>query len=917
MKRDVADPPSPAVLAEPAAPPEPEGPADGELVPGGRPSRRALLLEGLIVYVVLQVLTYPFLPAVRDRSQAFYNDVLLGFFGPEKHGLAQLLRAGVMPSWVNDQFGGEPYIANLQHAVFYPGNLPFWFLRTSLALDVVSAVHVAFAGLGMWAYCRFAQRTSRWGAAFAGLVFGFGSVVLQHIILMNQLEVIAWMPLVLLFGHLALERGGLRYILLTGVAVGMQLLAGHPEEWVYTLLTLATYGAGWVLLADPAVPRAWPRRALEAALRLGGALVAFVLLFAWQLLPTLLLQRHGYRTDPAFSQQFPLPKAIAFNSLLPDFDHVLFGENVGFIGVGGLALAGLGIFAGPRRLLWARAAMLFLAVFGIIMALGNQNAIYRLIYHHVHLVQQFRVPGRYLLLTYFATAAAAGLGMDALLYGRLGQRVRRVIDGVGGLAVVGVIAGTALVFGGVSYYVPSRRQWALVAAVGALAWVLANFRIVPRVVLALMLIGVTAVELQQARPGAEYHEMVPNVIYDDPGPIMQTLGQDGGRYVTDAWDKPNTAQERATIAVPPGFNQLKKNYYIVAWPRRLAARPAWEYSTNAETILGRDGGFMPLLNYGEFFSAAVDPTGFLAAGITLQAPSQWKWPALDFLGVRWFDTPTSLSASEKQVLAQHGFRPAQQVAFFQLWERSAPPLARMVYQTDVVPNASDRVAKLKAGYPLQDRALVEQPVGSLQAPTTSPSVTVNKREGSVVRLSVQTATDGLLVLSDPYYPQWHVTVDGKPAKLLEVDHSFRGVKVPAGTHQVVFTYQDRAMQFGFLVTLLTCIGIVGVWFWGRRRSSGSLPVHGIDPSLRDKTTRPATADGHDTTSEVRRMGLDDLKDKATGIAGQAKDKVEEGGSKLGDQVGDMTDSAKNRLGIGEDEAEKDDAATDDSSQTSL
>src|SRR6266542_3805038 len=737
MQRDIADPPATTELQTEALAPGPAHP-NGELPPprGRWSPRRALLLEGLIVYVVLQLLTYPFLPAVRDRGQAFYNDVLLGFFGPEKHGLARILRSGILPAWVNDQYGGEPFVANLQHAVFYPGNLPFWLLKTSLAIDVVCAFHVAFAGLGMWAYSRFALRTSRWGAALAGLAFGFGSVTLQHIILMNQLEVIAWMPVVLLFGHLALERRQLRWVLLTGVAVGMQLLAGHPEEWVYTLLTLAIYGAGWVLVANP---RQWPRRPL-----------------------------------------------------------------------------------------WARSVMLFLAVLGILMALGNQNALYRFVYQHVHLVQQFRVPGRYLLLTYFGIAAASGLGMDALLYGRVGQFFRRLGAGVAALVVLGVILGTALLFGGVSYYVPSRRWWVLAALVGAVGWAAANFRIVPRVLIALLLIGVTAVELRQARPGAEYHEMVPDVVYDDPGPIRERLGQEGGRYVTIAFDKPGTAQQRASIAIPPGLTPTERNYYVVTWPRRLAARPAWEYATGAETILGRDGGLMPLRSYQQFFNTAVDPPGRLGGGLTLQAPSKWSWPALDFLGVRWFVTPIPLKASEAQVLRQHGFQDVERQAFFTLWERLPPPMARMVYQTDVVPSEADRLARLEAGYPLLDRAMMDQPVGSLQQPTTSPVVDVTDRAYSKVDVSVRTATDGVLVLPDPYYPQWHVTVDGKPAKLLEVDHAFRGVAVPAGSHQVRFTYQDRAMQVGAILTLLTCLGLLGGWLWLRRRDQGE-PGHDGEP----------------------------------------------------------------------------------------
>jgi hypothetical protein len=221
----------------------------------------------MVVYLVLQALTVVFLPALRSARETFYDDVLLGFFGPEKHGLAMLLRGGFLPTWLDNQYGGEPFLANLQHGVLYPGNLPFWVLPTSTALEVVVAAHLALAGLFMWAFCRIGLRTGRWGAALAGLVFGLGSVTLQHIILLNQLQVIAWMPLVLLFGHLTLEQGRLRWVVLTGVAAGLQLLAGHPEEWVHTLFALATYGLAWTLAAAPGQ---WPRRAVKAGLGLGG-----------------------------------------------------------------------------------------------------------------------------------------------------------------------------------------------------------------------------------------------------------------------------------------------------------------------------------------------------------------------------------------------------------------------------------------------------------------------------------------------------------------------------------------------------------------------------------------------------------------------------------------------------------------------
>jgi hypothetical protein len=798
------------------APPAEAPPADGERAPG----RRALALEGLVVYVVLQLLTIPFLPALRHRRETFYEDVLLGFFMPEKHGLAKLLRAGFLPTWLDNQYGGEPFIANIQHAVLYPGNLPFWLLPTSAALEVVIALHIALAGIGMWAYCRFALRTGRWAAVMGALAFGFGAVTLDHINLMNQLQVIAWMPLVMLFGHLALERGRLRFVLLTGVMVGLQFLAGHPEEWLYTQLALAFYGLAWALAA---APRAWPRRAVAAALRLGGAMVAFVLLFAWQLVPTLLLHQHGWRTGPTFDEQYELPARLAFNALLPDFGNVLFGENVAFIGLVALGLAGLGIWAGPRRLGWVRAWVLTLSLLGIVMALGDQTPLYRLAADNIGVVGELRVPSRWLLLFSFPMAAAAAVGTDVLLDADVGALRRRVLQGLGGLAVVALVLGFALVVGGHSSWVESRRYWALAAAAGAVAWVAAGFPRVPRAAVALLLLGVTAAELQQARPAAEYHSLAPNVVYDQPGPIMERLGRERGRYVSIAWDRADTKEQRRSVAVPDGYSPLMRRMYLEGWPRRLAARPAWEYATNAETISGRDGGLMPLRPYNEFFAAAVDPKARLTAGVTVEAPSLWGWPALDLLGVRWFVT-SGLPLDQIQVLDRNGFRIVERAGWFLLWERQAPPLARMQYDVDVVPDADERVARLKAGYPLLERAIVERPVEGLARPPGPPQVQVQEREHTRVRVSVRTGADGLLVLADPWYPQWRVRVDGRPAELLRVDHAFRGVRVPAGSHEVVFTYEDRAMQLGVGLTLATVLALAGAWAWRRRARRARAPA---------------------------------------------------------------------------------------------
>ena len=796
---------------ERAQPMSPGGDRAGELLP-----RRRILTEGAIVYLGFQLLTILYLPALRVRNQTFYQEVLVTALGPQKRGIAQLLRQGVLPTWLRDQWGGEAFIANIQTGVFYPGHIPFWVLPTSTGLKVVVALHIAFAALGMWAYCRIGLRTGLWAAVIAGLSFGFGGLTLQHIILTNQLEVIAWMPLVLLFAHLAMERGRLRYMLLTGVAIGLQFLAGHPEEWLYTLVALALYGLFWSFGGGL---RAWPRRALAGALRLGGGMVAFVLLFAWQLLPTLQLQRLGFRTGPGFNEQYPLPKAVAVNALLPDFGHVQVGENVGFIGVVGLGLAALGVAAGRRDLRWLRAGLAVMAVGGFLMALGSQSLVYRTAYEWISVVRQLRVPVRWLILPYFGFAVGAALGADVLLHGNLGQLGARARQMALGVAALLAFFAVALAAGDISQVEDSRSHWVVAAVVLAGAAALATVPMVPRVAVAAILLATATVELQQARPQAEYRQVAPSVVYNVPGPTLDLLGREGGRYVTIAAD-PSNSEERASIPVPADLKDGARNYYLVAEPRLLTARPAVEYATHAETVLGRDGGLAPTRTYADFFTNTVNGEALVSAGIFLQPPSLWKWDALDFLAVRWFVTE-QLPPSEVKVLERHGFRLAAKFAYVLVWERTEPPLARMHYAADVIPGYDERVARLRDGYRLLERAMVEKPVGPLARPASPPVVRTTRVEHASVEVSVRTDASGLLVLADPWAPAWRVAVDGKPAELLRVDHAFRGVWLPAGVHTVVFRYEDRLMQLGAGLALVTVVGLLMAWLWLRRRRSAA------------------------------------------------------------------------------------------------
>jgi len=94
---------------------------------------------------------------------------------------------------------------------------------------------------------------------------------------------------------------------------------------------------------------------------------------------------------------------------------------------------------------------------------------------------------------------------------------------------------------------------------------------------------------------------------------------------------------------------------------------------------------------------------------------------------------------------------------------------------------------------------------SVPAETEPDSARITSYETGRVSILAETRAPGILILTDVYYPEWKVYVDGKPAYLLRADGIARAVVVPAGVHEVVFSYEPLSFTIGSMLSLLTVI----------------------------------------------------------------------------------------------------------------
>jgi uncharacterized membrane protein YfhO len=105
---------------------------------------------------------------------------------------------------------------------------------------------------------------------------------------------------------------------------------------------------------------------------------------------------------------------------------------------------------------------------------------------------------------------------------------------------------------------------------------------------------------------------------------------------------------------------------------------------------------------------------------------------------------------------------------------------------------------------------------------TAARITSRHFDTHGARFAVETKENSLLVLAQSFYGPWRARVDGKPTPVLRANHGFQAVTIPAGTHEVVFHYEDRAFHYGAIISLFAlALAVTLAWRFPKRFHSPS------------------------------------------------------------------------------------------------
>ena len=111
--------------------------------------------------------------------------------------------------------------------------------------------------------------------------------------------------------------------------------------------------------------------------------------------------------------------------------------------------------------------------------------------------------------------------------------------------------------------------------------------------------------------------------------------------------------------------------------------------------------------------------------------------------------------------------------------------------------------------------------GLADAPASSRELTLVSYAPERVVIRTRNEQPAFLVLKDAYYPGWQAAVNGAPAEIYPTNALFRGVPLPAGENEVVFSYRPGAWQTGLRISLAGALLwlLLALWTLGAARTT--------------------------------------------------------------------------------------------------
>ncbi|NHM02208.1 YfhO family protein [Flavobacterium difficile] len=129
----------------------------------------------------------------------------------------------------------------------------------------------------------------------------------------------------------------------------------------------------------------------------------------------------------------------------------------------------------------------------------------------------------------------------------------------------------------------------------------------------------------------------------------------------------------------------------------------------------------------------------------------------------------------------------------------------------------------------KDEAVINSKVNAIKENTfekdSTATIELTSYKPNHLKYISNNSKNGFGVFSEMYYEKgWVATIDGKEAKILNVNYVLRGLQIPAGKHTIEFKFEPQVVKTGSTIalisTLLMLITIgLGIFYWRKQQKN--------------------------------------------------------------------------------------------------
>lgn len=735
---------------------------------------------------------------------------VVSFTYPMQMLAIDLIKSGQYPLWNPYIFAGMPLLANFQSAPFSPTNFVYFFLNKIDAWSIQIILQHLLAAFFTFFLLRF-WKVSKFGSVVGGVIYAFSGFNMIWSQWNGHTLAASFIPLIILFVDKWLRDS----LFIDGLVISFSLfflfLSGYPQVALYLAIALFML---WVVRFKKSKDYLGKTVLLAVFFILGLGLSSFQILPGAELLSLSQREIEPHPYDWAF---FPWSKIITF--LAPDYfgNHATqnywgpqdYTSNTGFVGVISIIFSSAGIFLLKKKkeikyLLSLVMVSLVFAFPTFVSVFLWKSGIFGLNAASAH---------RSLILFNLSIALLAAYGFDYLLKEKNVKIIKIILVP---LLILFSFGSYSLAMYLLSVYKPevysplvknilaykvSLRNLIFPTGLFSITTLLIFFKekIKKKIKISALYIIFPFLVFELFRFGWKFTPFSKKEIVFPNTPVIDFLQSlEKPTRITGSSVIPINMRMPYKLESLEGYDAvyplLSSKYIAALNSGRSGTDPVGRYGTvdNLDSIL------LDISNTKYFLSAKKDLNNnfdYLGLSLNQQSSSRFK-KVFEDKSVSVFENLNSL------------------------------PRAFMFYDYEKIEKEEEIINRLlDPSFPITKKIILEEDIlleSNNKKQESSVYYSSYKETESVIE--VETTKEGILFISDTFYPGWKVFVNNNEEKIFKANFAFRSVKVPEGKHTITFKYKPESFFLGVKISAISFVFLVfiGIGFFVVQKRSKSI-----------------------------------------------------------------------------------------------